>query len=47
MFGEHASFIIPAYLITAVALGATTLAILRSYKARKAEISSLEDNSHK
>ena len=47
MFGEHASFIIPAYLITAAVLGVTALAILRSYKARKAEIRSLEDNSHK
>ncbi|MGI9350526.1 MAG: heme exporter protein CcmD [Rhizobiaceae bacterium] len=47
MFGEHASFILPAYLITASVLAATTLTIVLNYKARKTEIKLLENEQQK
>jgi len=43
MFGEHAGFIIPSYIITFVTIFAMTLFIVAQYKARKAELKRLED----
>lgn len=47
MFGEHASFIIPAYLVSAAVLGIATLAIRYTYKKRLSELKSLEDGGVK
>lgn len=43
MFGEHASFIIPSFIITFVTLIAMTLFIILQHKSRKAELKQLED----
>lgn len=43
MFGEHASFIIPSYIITFASLIAMTLFIVLQHKARKAELKRLEE----
>jgi len=43
MFGEHASFIIPSYIITFVTIVAMAVFIVTQYKARKAELKRLED----
>lgn len=42
MFGEHASFIIPSYVITAVCLVGMTVWIWLSHRSRKAELARLE-----
>ena len=42
MFGEHAAFIIPAYLITTAALAATVIATLVTYRKRRAELAAIE-----
>lgn len=42
MFGEHASFIIPSYVISFVALAVTALVIWRTHRARRAELNRLE-----
>ncbi|MEO0328332.1 MAG: heme exporter protein CcmD [Pseudomonadota bacterium] len=42
MFGEHAAFIIPSYVITAVALVTLTLWIWLTWCRRKAELAQLE-----
>ncbi|MEM9279682.1 MAG: heme exporter protein CcmD [Pseudomonadota bacterium] len=47
MFGEHAAFILSSYAITFVALGVTTLVIMRNYRAKKAEIRVLEEKRKK
>ena len=43
MFGEHSSFIVPAYLITAVSLIGVTAFVWFSYRARKRELRELEE----
>lgn len=43
MFGEHAAFIVPSYIITAIALIGMTLVVLKTYKSRKLELKSLEE----
>lgn len=45
MFGEYASFIVPAYLITAIALIATAAVISFTYRNRRAELSRLESET--
>ena len=45
MFGEHAAFIIPSYVISFVAITVTTIVIWRLGKLRKAEIKKLETES--
>lgn len=42
MFGEHAAFIIPSYVISFVALAGASLVIWRTYGLRRAELKSLE-----
>ena len=44
MFGEHAAFIIPAYLISFVALALTTLVTILNYHQRKRELAQLEES---
>ena len=44
MFGEHAAFIIPAYLISFVALAGTTLVIILNYRKRRRELGQLEED---
>ncbi|MEO0910192.1 MAG: heme exporter protein CcmD [Pseudomonadota bacterium] len=46
MFGEHAAFIIPSYIITVVVLAAMTFKAIWEYKARKAELQKLEDEGY-
>lgn len=43
MFGEHASFIIPSYIISFGAIIGMTVFILAQQKSRKAELKRLED----
>ena len=43
MFGEHANFIIPAYLITVVSLVGMTVFVWLTYRARKRELQHLEE----
>lgn len=43
MFGEHASFIIPSYIISSVAILGMTVFIIAQHKSRKAEIKRLEE----
>jgi len=43
MFGEHASFIIPSYIISFVAILGMTIFIIAQHKFRKAELKRLED----
>ena len=47
MFGEHAGYIIPAYLISFLALSAMVLIIRHQYKNRLAELKSLEQQGAK
>jgi len=42
MFGEHAAFIIPSYLISFLALSIATLVIWRTYSVRKKELARME-----
>ena len=42
MFGEHAAFIIPSYLISFLSLGAAVGWIWLQYKLRKPELERLE-----
>ncbi|MDJ0612073.1 MAG: heme exporter protein CcmD [Rhizobiaceae bacterium] len=42
MFGEHAAFIIPSYLISFVALAGASLVIWRTHIARKKELARME-----
>lgn len=43
MFGEHASFIIPSYIISFAAIIGMTLFIILQHKARKTELKRLEE----
>lgn len=43
MFGEHADFIIPSYIISFVAILGMTIFIIAQHKSRKAELKRLED----
>lgn len=43
MFGEHASFIIPSYIISSVAILGMTGFILAQHRSRKAELKRLEE----
>ena len=45
MFGEHAPFIIPAYLISFFALAVTAGIIMLQYRRRKTELQALETNT--
>lgn len=47
MFGEHAGFIIPSYIISFLAIAGMTLFILAQNKARKAELKRLEEEGIK
>lgn len=47
MFGEHASFIIPSYAISFVALVAATIIIRYTYSKRLAELKALEEQGAK
>ena len=42
MFGEHAAFIIPAYLISFLALAITAIFVRHTYKKRLKELEHLE-----
>ena len=42
MFGEHAAFIIPSYVISFLALSVTTLVIWRTHMVRKKELARME-----
>ncbi len=42
MFGEHAAFIVPSYVISFLALSITTLVIWRTHAARKKELARME-----
>ena len=42
MFGDHAAFIIPAYLISLVVLAATAVTISMAYRRRRKELADLE-----
>lgn len=42
MFGEHAAFILPSYVVTGLALVGTTAVIWFSYRIRKKELETLE-----
>ena len=43
MFGEHAGFIIPSYLISFAVLAGMVIAIRLSYSARCKELAKLEE----
>jgi heme exporter protein CcmD len=43
MFGEHASFIIPSYIISFAAITGMALFVITQYKARKSELKRLEE----
>lgn len=43
MFGEHASFIIPSYIISFVAIIGMTIFIIAQHKLRKQELNRLEE----
>ena len=43
MFGEHASFIIPSYVISFVVITGMSLFIIAQYKFHKAELKRLEE----
>ena len=43
MFGEHAGFIIPSYVISFFAILAMTIFIIAQHKARKQELKRLEE----
>lgn len=45
MFGEHAPFIIPAYIITVLALVSITLWIAFTWRNRKRELARLEETT--
>ena len=47
MFGEHASFIIPSYIISSVAIVGMTIFIIVQHKRRKAELKHLEESGIK
>ena len=47
MFGEHASFIIPSYLISLAAVLGMTIFIIAQYKSRKSELKRLEEKGIK
>ncbi len=47
MFGEHASFIIPSYIISFVAIVGMTIYIIAQHKLRKAELKRLEESGIK
>lgn len=42
MFGEHAAFIIPSYVISFLALAIAALVIWRTHGVRRAELARLE-----
>lgn len=42
MFGEHAAFIIPSYIVTALVIGSLTVWIMIVYRQRRREIAELE-----
>ncbi len=43
MFGEHASFIIPSYIISFIAILGMTVFIIAQHKSRKQELKRLEE----
>jgi len=43
MFGEHASFIIPSYVISFFAIVGMTIFIIVQHKSRKTELKRLEE----
>lgn len=43
MFGEHASFIVPSYIISFIAILGMTIFIIAQHKSRKAELKRLEE----
>lgn len=43
MFGEHAAFILPSYIISFVVLAGMTVFIRLNYSARKKELAKLEE----
>lgn len=43
MFGEHASFIIPSYIISFIAILGMTVFIIAQHKSRKSELKRLEE----
>lgn len=47
MFGEHAAFIIPSYIISFVAIAGMTLFIILQSKARQKELKRLEEEGVK
>ncbi len=42
MFGEHAAFIVPAYLITAVSIAAMVIVTLATHRKRRSELQAIE-----
>ena len=44
MFGEYAAFIVPSYVVTAIAFTIMIVKTVVSYKARKRELTTLESN---
>ena len=47
MFGEHASFIIPSYIISFSAIVGMTIFLITRHKSRKAELKRLEETGIK
>lgn len=47
MFGEHAAFIIPAYIITFAAMAIMTVVIILQYRSRKSELEKLDVSQSK
>lgn len=47
MFGEHASFIIPSYILSFIAIVGMTVFIIAQHKLRKAELKRLEESGIK
>ncbi len=43
MFGEHAGFIIPSYIISFCAISGMAIFIMAQYKSRKQELKRLEE----
>ncbi len=43
MFGEHAGFIIPSYIISFAAILGMTIFIIAQHRSRKTELKRLED----
>jgi heme exporter protein D len=42
MFGKHAAYIIPSYVLTVLVIAGLLLWILATYRKRKSEIAALE-----